>query len=227
MRIQVTPDGPYMVSGNVPLVRAEIVVDDEGESVGWRETERLETRETYSLCRCGHSSKMPYCDGTHVGIGFDGTETAAHDTYLDVADSIDGNGVVVLRDDRKLCAEARFCAHGAKLWNLIEHCDDPMQLAAVEEESRLCPSGRYTVCDPVTGEPHEPELEPSVVLVEDPCKEVSGPVWVRGGIEVVSAEGEPYEIRNRVTLCRCGESQNKPFCDGTHIGVGFRDYVDE
>ena len=45
-----------------------------------------------------------------------------------------------------------------------------------------------------------------------------GPLWVRGGIPVMSADGKPYAIRNRVTLCRCGKSGNKPFCDGSRIG---------
>jgi CDGSH-type Zn-finger protein len=49
---------------------------------------------------------------------------------------------------------------------------------------------------------------------------------VRGGVPVIGAEGFRYEIRNRVTLCRCGVSQNKPFCDGSHAKVGFSDAGD-
>jgi len=44
---------------------------------------------------------------------------------------------------------------------------------------------------------------------------------VRGGVRVVAADGEDYEVRNRQTLCRCGQSQNKPFCDGSHKEFGF------
>jgi CDGSH-type Zn-finger protein len=40
---------------------------------------------------------------------------------------------------------------------------------------------------------------------------------------VIAADGFRYEIRNRVTLCRCGASKNKPFCDGTHAAIKFRD----
>jgi CDGSH-type Zn-finger protein len=50
-----------------------------------------------------------------------------------------------------------------------------------------------------------------------------GPLLVRGGIPVESEDGRPYEVRNRVTLCRCGHSRNKPFCDGTHDQIGFRE----
>ena len=49
----------------------------------------------------------------------------------------------------------------------------------------------------------------------------NGPIWVRGGVQVVAADGEPYEVRNRQTLCRCGHSKNKPFCDGSHKEFGF------
>ena len=60
-------------------------------------------------------------------------------------------------------------------------------------------------------------------LVEDPQKKCSGPIWLRGGIPVVSADGFAYEVRNRITLCRCGASWNKPFCDGTHAKIEFRE----
>jgi hypothetical protein len=75
--------------------------------------------------------------------------------------------------------------------------------------------------DKVTGKPVERDLPVSVGLVEDPEEGCSGPIWLRGGIKVVSADGFEYEIRNRVTLCRCGQSNNKPFCDGTHASIKF------
>jgi CDGSH-type Zn-finger protein len=86
-----------------------------------------------------------------------------------------------------------------------------------------CPSGRLVVYDKKTGKPIEPRFVPSISLTEDPQKRVSGPIWVRGGIPIVSASGITYEVRNRVTLCRCGKSKNKPFCDGSHIRVRYSD----
>ena len=86
---------------------------------------------------------------------------------------------------------------------------DPFRLQTIS-------SGRLLVWDK-DGNPIEPELEPSIELVEDPSKGVSGPLWVRGGIPIESADGTTYEIRNRITLCRCGKSENKPFCDGIHL----------
>jgi CDGSH-type Zn-finger protein len=222
MRIIVGTDGPYYVSGDVPLLRVEIVTNEAGESVAWRETERLEVGGSYALCRCGESGGKPFCDGSHIAVGFDGTETATRDPYQEQAASIEGPGIL-LRDARKLCAEARFCDRAGGLWNLVEQCDDPEIRALAEEEAALCPSGRYTSSNPETGELNEPDLEPSIALVEDPSLGVSGPLWVRGGITVTSQDGTEHESRNRVTLCRCGKSANKPFCDGSHVGHGFHE----
>jgi hypothetical protein len=73
------------------------------------------------------------------------------------------------------------------------------------------------------GKAIEPEVKPSIGLVQDPQAGVSGPIWVHGGIPIEAADGTTYEVRNRVTLCRCGKSGNKPFCDGTHITIKFSD----
>jgi hypothetical protein len=69
----------------------------------------------------------------------------------------------------------------------------------------------------------EPEYPTSIGLIQDTGAQVSGPIWARGGIPIDSGEGIQYQLRNRVTLCRCGRSENKPFCDATHILVGFSD----
>lgn len=220
MRITVTDNGPYIVSGDVPLVRQSIETDEHGESVAWREEEHLDAPSRYALCRCGHSCSKPYCDGTHAEGGFDGTETAGHESFASQAVDIDGPGVL-LHDARKLCAEARFCDHAGGLWNLIEGCDDPETRALAMTEASLCPSGRYVMR--IDGDELEPDLHPSIALVEDPRMDASGPLFVRGRIPVFDAQGEKYEVRNRVTLCRCGHSKNKPFCDGSHLAAGFKD----
>jgi CDGSH-type Zn-finger protein len=219
MLIRVTRDGPYVVTGGPPLSRAEIVVDENGESVGWCEREHFEPGERYTLCRCGRSHAKPYCDGAHVGH-FDGTETAGHGSYAEMAVELDARDVN-LRDARQLCADARFCVHAGGLWNLVNH-DDEASRRLAEEEAKLCPAGRYVVSDRETGEDMEPEFEPSIVLIEDPHLGVSGPIFVRGRIPIVDEHGKPYEVRNRVTLCRCGASKNMPFCDGSHIKSGFK-----
>ena len=73
---------------------------------------------------------------------------------------------------------------------------------------------RRAVWSPSTrpsGKTIEQDLPVSIDLIEDPVKDCSGPIWLRGGISLRSADGYHYEIRNRVTVCRCGASKNKPF----------------
>jgi CDGSH-type Zn-finger protein len=221
MKIVISPRGPYLVSGGVPLIVQEIVTNDAGESVGYREVRRYPDKEKYALCRCGMSDTKPYCDGTHTDVDVDLTETASRAPYLDEAACIYGPNIA-LTDARKLCAEARFCDRAGGLWNIILRAEDPETIALVEEEASLCPAGRYVACDAPGVNVREPDYEPSIVLLEDPQLGVSGPIFVRGGIPIVSADGTPYEVRNRVTLCRCGASSNKPFCDGSHIEAGFK-----
>ena len=84
-------------------------------------------------------------------------------------------------------------------------------------------AGRLVVWDKETQKVFEPPFEPSISIIEDPGIRVSGPIWVKGGIRIESADGKSYTVRNRVTLCRCGQSSNKPFCDGTHASMGFSD----
>jgi CDGSH-type Zn-finger protein len=98
----------------------------------------------------------------------------------------------------------------------------PESRALAIEQAANCPAGRLVVWDK-DGSEIEPELAPSIGIVEDPAAGVSGPLWVRGRIPVESADGYVYEIRNRVTLCRCGRTGNSPFCDGAHARSSFND----
>ena len=222
MRITVTKDGPYLVRGQVPLSRQAIGVDAAGESVEWVPMETIATAAAYKLCRCGQSATKPFCDETHRRVGFVGDETASRKSYMAQAQEIDGPAMA-LTDAESLCAFARFCDRDGKVWNNVSRTDAEPGREAFVRQVGQCPSGRLMAWDFETRLPVEPDLPPSIVLIEDPSQGVSGPVWVRGGIVVEAADGTPYEIRNRVTLCRCGQSRNKPFCDGTHAAVGFRD----
>jgi CDGSH-type Zn-finger protein len=221
-RIGVRRNGPYIVTGSIPLVRLTIGVNEEGESVQWQRGETLPTQEQYALCRCGRSAKKPFCDGTHSQVGFEGTETASREPYLDQAEVIDGPGLR-LTDAERLCAFARFCDPAGRVWNLVGRSDEPDARRLTEQESAACPGGRLVAWEKVSGKAHEPGLHPQIGLVQDPAQGCSGGLAVWGGIEVVGADGKGYEVRNRQALCRCGESSNKPFCDGTHASMKFSD----
>jgi CDGSH-type Zn-finger protein len=220
--VKITGNGPYIVSGEVPIAKEIIVCDEDGESVAWERGEEFHKHPHAALCRCGASHAKPFCDGTHMSIAFDGTETATRTPYDAVADDVDGP-TMILRDAVALCADARFCHRAGGAWNMVKTATTPEERATVRTEAELCPSGRYVATDRATGQAYEPDLEPSIGIIEDPQEGVSGPIWVRGGIQVEGADGRLYEVRNRVTLCRCGASQNKPFCDGSHLEIGFTD----
>jgi CDGSH-type Zn-finger protein len=213
--IIVSKNGPYLVSGGVPLSEKIIKYDSKWDTCEWQDGKTHPKQDQYALCRCGQSNNKPFCDGTHLKIKFEGTETASHASYCDQAVVLEGPGLK-MTDAKILCASARFCHRGGGAWTLILTSDNPGDREMMIEEAADCPSGRLVIYDKKTGKPIEPTFEPSIALVEDPNIKVSGPLWVRGGIPIKSSDGTLYETRNRVTLCRCGKSQNKPFCDSSH-----------
>lgn len=221
-RVQITKNGPYLVSGNLPLSKTFIGTNENGESVKWQSAETFPAQENYALCRCGSSKNKPFCDGSHAKIGFHGEETASRRLYREQAVVMRGP-TMSLTDAENLCAFARFCDPHGKVWNLVRQTDHASARKHFETQTGDCPSGRLVAWDNATGESIEPKFEPSIALIEDPAQDCSGPVWLRGGVPVIGADGFEYEVRNRVTLCRCGQSQNKPFCDGTHASIKFND----
>lgn len=219
-KITIIKDGPYVVTGNVPLCKEIIVVDKEHSPLTWKKGMCYPKKQSYSLCSCGKSGEKPYCDGTHSKIRYKGKETANRELFLKQAHKIDGPNLV-LRDVPKLCASAAFCERLGGTWNLVERSNDDAARKAAIQQACDCPSGRLVAFHKKTGKEIEPEFKPSISLVEDPDAGFSGPIWVKGRIPIFAADGTKYEVRNRVTLCRCGKSKNKPFCDSRHISAGF------
>lgn len=219
-KILITKNGPYQVSGSLPIEKEYIVPDDNGTPLKWKKGEKYPTQESCHLCRCGKSEDKPYCDDSHLKTNFNGTETSRTDKYIDRAERISGPEID-LTDYAELCASAKFCHRAGGIWNLTKKADKKSKEIATEEACN-CPSGRLVAWDK-SGKPIEPKFDPSISLIEDPIDGVSGPLWIKGGIEIESESGKKYEKRNRITLCRCGHSASKPFCDGTHIDVKFND----
>jgi CDGSH-type Zn-finger protein len=221
-RVRITKDGPYLVSGAIPLAKQTVGVDAEGGSETWVEGSVFPPQEKYALCRCGHSKNKPFCDSTHTTIRFHGAETASREPFAAQAGVSDGPDMDLL-DAESLCAFARFCDPNGQVWNQVGETQRPAVRANFIRQVGNCPSGRLVARDRKTGAAIEPTLPVSIGLVEDPAQGCSGPLWLRGRIPVTGADGFEYEVRNRVTLCRCGGSKNKPFCDGTHAAIKFRD----
>lgn len=217
-KIKIQKDGPYCVSGDVPLEKEFVVPDGNNDPSSWKKGEKYKTEGEYYLCRCGKSRSKPFCDSTHQKIGFDGTETASKENYEKQAEKISGPGMDLM-DAPNLCSGARFCHRLEGVWDLTIKSDDPEAKKTAIEEACNCPSGRLKAIDKKTGKPIEPEFSASIGAVEDVPAKVSGPLWVKGGIPIESSDGSIYEVRNRQAICRCGKSNNKPFCDGSHLEI--------
>jgi len=220
-KIKIIKDGPFVVSGNISLDKRIIGVNKEGDPDKWIQGKKYPVQKSYSLCRCGESKNKPFCDGSHLLVNFVGTETATRESYSEQADEV-GGPTLKLFDVLKLCAVARFCYRAGGTWKLTRQSNDPESRKIAIEETGDCPSGRLVVQNIKTEKTIEPYFKYSISVVEDPQKNVSGPLWIKGGIPIESSDCFEYEIRNRCTLCRCGKSGNK-FCNGTHIEVGFND----
>ena len=196
-------DGPYIVRNLKKLTNSL------GETLG--------VRPIVALCRCGGSSIKPYCDGTHARIGFSSAKSP--DRTPDRADRYEAEEVIVL-DNRGTCCHFGNCTD--HLPAVFHHEGDPFVTPGgatadeIEAIVRQCPSGALGFIkdgEQYQGEEREPEIFVSH----------NASYYVRGGIEL---EGEPMNegaLREHYALCRCGQSKNKPFCDGTHWYAHFTD----
>ncbi|MFA5295408.1 MAG: CDGSH iron-sulfur domain-containing protein [Methanoregulaceae archaeon] len=190
MEITVSKNGPYIVTGEIPLKTEEICNDDEGYCRPWKERKTYPVQQQYALCRCAHSKNKPFCDGTPALIHFDGTGAGDRKPYRDGAGVIKGPSLT-LADNEHLCIHAQFCMRAGGIWHLIRQSGNAESWDTAIEEACNCPSGRLVVYDNVTGEAIEPEFEKSIVVIEYPARGEHGPLWIRGGIPVISADGRP------------------------------------
>ncbi len=154
----------------------------------------------------------------------------------------EGDGIVVHWD-------SRLCMHSARCFGALPHVFRPSEQPwirldadgadAIAAAIDLCPSGalRYTRTDPRT-DPHPApagQLEENPAMTADPAQEPAtpapaqltvypdGPNVLVGRVEIRNGAGELIKAVDRVALCRCGHSENKPFCDSSHKRLGFSD----
>jgi CDGSH-type Zn-finger protein len=148
-------------------------------------------------------------------VAFDGTETASTDPTATRQERVEATRIAVM-DDQSLCSRAGFCGNRTtKIWNELENAGDSRVRFDIVQRVERCPSGRLTY-DLGNG-PIEPDLPRAIAATKD------GPYWVTGSISITMSDGRSLETRNRVQLCRCGQSSNKPLCDGTHAKIKFKD----
>lgn len=223
-KIVVRKDGPYIVHGDVPLVRKAQVVSEYGEPLTWKKGEAIETREIYALCRCGQSSKKPLCDRMHAKVDFDGMESADTSVTAERQVIYAGGTKIVVKRDYSLCMGSGFCGNRiTDIPKMVPDTDDTQVRAQVIAMIERCPSGSFTYSIEEGEADIEPDLPQQVAVTTEITSDgpIAGPLWVTGNLPIERADGQPLETRNRVTLCCCGLSTNKPLCDGTHRTMGI------
>ncbi len=197
-----TPDGPYLVKD------LETLANRNGP---------IEAKPTMALCRCGGSGNKPFCDGTHAKIGFSSAKLEGR--VEDERENYEGEQITI-HDNRGICAHAGRCTDGLpSVFRLKQEPwidPDAGSRDGIIATVRRCPSGALSYS--VDGIEHrDREGEPAIFVSPN------GPYVVSGApdlLDTVRAEGAST---GHFTLCRCGGSKNKPFCDGTHWHQGFTD----
>ena len=123
--------------------------------------------------------------------------------------------------DAKRCIHVEECLHrlgvvfdlGRRPW-VLPDAASPDQVA---NTILHCPSGALHFLRKDGGTSEAPDAINTI------SPQIDGPLYVRGDITVETPTGEVMLKDTRMTLCRCGASKNKPFCDRTHEQVGFED----
>ena len=210
-KIKICKNGPYIISGKIPVNQQKIIFDSEGNPLKTEVTKNLCSDPEITLCRCGGSDNKPFCDGSHRKNGFDGTENSKNLTDNPADTEFINGPELTLQDTPHLCSGAGFCHRSGGVWDLTQDSDIPRFKKIAIEECHCCPSGRLIALDPQTSNPIEEKIDPSIGV------DSFGPLCVAGKVSVESSEGKTYPNRPRRALCRCGKSHNKPFCDGSHF----------
>jgi CDGSH-type Zn-finger protein len=201
--IECRVNGPYIVNDLRTLTNSK--------------SQAIATKRVVALCRCGGSGNKPFCDGTHARNGFKSEKLPGG--VADRRDSYVGKGITI-HDNRGICAHAGFCTDRLQaVWRLNQEPwidPDGADVAAIVETIKTCPSGALSYSIDIT-ELRDQDRPPSIEVTRN------GPYRVTGGVELKGEDRGEGASREHYTLCRCGGSKNKPFCDGTHWTIKFHD----
>ena len=216
--IQAARGGPYLVT-NMHTILTHL-------------GQPLPTPPQVALCRCGNSARKPFCDGSHAA-GF--TDAKDPNRVPDRRDAYHGEQVTIF-DNRGICQHSGLCTN--RLSTVFRTSQEPFvapsggRMDEIIRAVRDCPSGALSLA---FAEPAGPDVaeerdladwhgrrEPAIEITRDGPYRITGRIALNGhdGGDVARAEGSS---REHYALCRCGHSQNKPFCSGMHWYIGFTD----
>ena len=200
-------DGPLIVE-NPPNLTGAVSIDTTGSP-------------KVALCRCGASQKKPYCDGSHAKSGFESApdRSKLRNTPIDYTGDVDGVAVTV-------SYTPVLCTHAAQCQARAQRVFDPKQKPWIQPDNgslqeildvmAACPSGALRVS---VGEMPQQHLTTGVVEI---AVERHGPYHVKNVTLDAKFNGAGAS-QTKYSLCRCGLSKNKPFCDGSHYDAKWSD----
>ena len=210
--IQAASNGPYLVTNVASLT------DYLGASA--------DVLPQLAMCRCGNSAIKPFCDGSHVN-GFSDNKDPKR--VPDRRDTYDGQQLTIF-DNRGICQHSGRCTD--RLATVFRTGAEPFvapsggRMDEIIRAVRNCPSGALSYA--IDGS--EARAQADWTGTRQPAIEVTkdGPYRITGGIPLTDPAGNPEPRADgssleHYALCRCGHSQNKPFCSGMHWYVQFRD----
>jgi len=202
-------------NGPLTITNVENISDSKGP---------VEHNKTQGFCRCGNSKNKPFCDGTHSKIMFSGEKENKNPNETNNFASEE----ITIKDTPKVCAHAGYCDGGLPkvFWTeengkRIAHPKNEEDIQKLQEIIQKCPSG--SLAYEIDGKIYDSyETEPSIFIVPN------GPYAVKGSIEFKDEEnGDQPQSKEHYTLCRCGASKNKPFCDGSHHKIKFDEHAQQ
>ncbi|MGI6395072.1 MAG: CDGSH iron-sulfur domain-containing protein [bacterium] len=200
-RITVAKHSPYVAS-DIPKM-----VNGDGKE--------LPVKSTFVLCRCGKSKEMPYCDGAHTETGLNMVK--APDRIPDRNKNYYGEEITV-HFNYGVCSHDGACLKLKPVFKVNRRpwiLPDLGSREAIIETIKKCPSGALSYT--VDGTTHKDFFKREPLIRVAP----GGPLMIEGGIELKDDQDSCPETKEHYCLCRCGDSKNHPFCDGTHLNNGF------
>jgi len=203
-RVSISPvsDGPYLVKNLTKLS------SQKGD---------VETDETIALCRCGKSENKPFCDGAHARVGFtsENEKKSSNDKCINYVGK-----QITIHDNRNICAHAGVCTDNlAAVFRMKQEPwidPDAVAVPAIISVIQQCPSGALSYT--LEGERYTIDNQSEKFFIAP-----NGPYVVAGCPELNDTDWGEAALQQQYTLCRCGASKNKPFCDGSHWAVEFVD----
>jgi len=199
----------------------KLVVDSEGkvfdDVLFWSDGKAIEIKKNSILCRCGKSKKQPFCDGIHKKIGFKSLNILENE----IVQRYDGKEINIIFN-RSICAGAGTCVRNFP--NIYKNASenwifpDNDSLREGIKSVIQCPSGAlsYELNGNVISKGYD-DIKISVIP--------KGPLNIQGKVSLDVDKWSTNANKEQYSLCRCGASINKPFCDYTHASLKDESYT--